>query len=65
LIDENSLLVENQDYIIQQGVYQSVKSDLSGRSSDSIYLTIDAFKQFCLMAETEKGREIRQYFILM
>jgi phage anti-repressor protein len=64
LTDENSLLVEDEDYIIVKGSFLNPEeSGLSGRSSDSIYLTIDAFKQFCLMAETEKGREIRQYFI--
>ena len=28
-----------------------------------IHLTCDAFKHFCLLAETEQGRVIRQYFI--
>lgn len=39
------------------------KSGQRGRSSDLILLTTDAFKHFCLMAETEQGELIRQYFI--
>ena len=34
-----------------------------GRSSYSINLTCDALKHFCLLAETEEGRQIRDYFI--
>jgi phage anti-repressor protein len=66
LTGKNSPLIEGQDYVIHRGdfhLHRSVESTIFGRSSDSIYLTIDAFKQFCLMAETEKGQEIRQYFI--
>jgi phage anti-repressor protein len=39
------------------------KNGQRGRSSHSINLTCDAFKHFCLLAETEEGRQIRQYFI--
>lgn len=34
-----------------------------GRPSELIQLTCDGFKHFCLLAKTEKGRAIRQYFI--
>lgn len=42
---------------------KSLKNGRRGRSSVSFELTCDGFKHFCLMAKTEKGREIRQYFI--
>lgn len=64
LTSKSSLLVENEDYRIEKGVFtQTGKSGLSGRSRDSILLTCDAFKHFCLIAQTEQGRQIRQYFI--
>ena len=31
--------------------------------SEKIFLTVDAFKSFCMMAGTEKGKEIRKYFL--
>jgi len=34
-----------------------------GRPMEIIKLTIDCFKQFCMMAGTEKGFEVRRYFI--
>jgi phage anti-repressor protein len=39
------------------------QSPTDGRPSDDFLLTIDGFKHFCLLAETEEGRNIRQYFI--
>ena len=64
LTSKRSPLIEGEDYNIDEGLFlQSEQSLLSGRSSDSLYLTCDAFKHFCLMAETKQGREIRQYFI--
>lgn len=69
LTSKRSHLIEGQDYLIEKGDYnqnvfaQSGKSVISGRSSDLILLTNDAFKHFCLIAETEQGRQIRQYFI--
>ena len=64
LTSNSSFLLEKEDYVIEKGeVTRTGKSELSGRSSDLILLTCDAFKQFCLIAETEQGRQIRQYFI--
>jgi phage anti-repressor protein len=34
-----------------------------GRNPDSIRLTIDCFKSFAMMAGTEKGKEVRAYFL--
>jgi len=53
-------MVKNQDYTIST---DECKTLYGGRFSESIKFTCDAFKHFCLLAETDQGREIRQYFI--
>ena len=40
-----------------------MKTPGGGRSSELISLSVDGFKHFCLMADTESGEIIRQYFI--
>lgn len=40
-----------------------MKNRQRGRSEENLKMTCDAFKHFCLMAETEEGRNIRQYFV--
>lgn len=42
---------------------EKCKTPQGGRSSDLFFMTCDAFKHFCLMAKTDEGRNIRQYFI--
>lgn len=39
------------------------KTPGGGRSSELINLSVDGFKHFCLMADTEMGEAIRDYFI--
>ncbi|HCF26952.1 MAG TPA: hypothetical protein DEV81_07025, partial [Cyanobacteria bacterium UBA11049] len=39
------------------------KTPQGGRPSEFIHLTIDCFKAFCMMAGTEKGKEVRRYFL--
>lgn len=69
LTSSKSQLTEGIDFTSETGnnfYCDSSKNSNSahrGRPSDSISLTCDAFKHFCLMAETEEGRKIRQYFI--
>jgi phage anti-repressor protein len=58
LISKKSRLIEDRDYISKSG-----QSSLDGRSSDDIWLNCDAFKAFCLLAETDDGDAVRQYFI--
>lgn len=58
------LFIEGEDYIIdREFLPDRVKTPQGGRPSDKIYLTTDTFKELCLMAETQKGRRIRLYFI--
>jgi hypothetical protein len=40
-----------------------LKTSGGGRSSELINLSIEGFKHFCLMADTESGESVRQYFI--
>jgi phage anti-repressor protein len=58
LTAKKSPLIEGEDYLSQSGQWAA-----QGRSSDLLFLTCDGFKHFCLMAETDKRRSIRQYFI--
>ncbi len=41
----------------------TMKNGLRGRSSELIMLSVDALKHLCLMANTEQGQAIRDYFI--
>jgi phage anti-repressor protein len=58
LTAKKSHFVASEDYVIN-----SDKSSPGGRSNDSIFLSCDTFKHFCLMSGTAQGRTIRQYFI--
>ena len=40
-----------------------VKTSTGGRPSESIVLTIDCFKSLGMMAGTQKGKEVRRYFL--
>lgn len=40
-----------------------VKTSTGGRPSQSIWLTVDCFKSLGMMAGTQKGKEIRRYFL--
>lgn len=42
---------------------KSLKNPSAGRPSESIKLSVDCFKSMGMMAGTEKGKEIRRYFI--
>jgi phage anti-repressor protein len=37
--------------------------NLGGRPKEQILMTIDTFKMLCLISKTDKGKEIRSYFI--
>jgi phage anti-repressor protein len=65
LTSDNSGLIQGRDYVINPpGKFmQTQKWTSSGRSSDSLFLTTNAFKDFCQQARTAQGKVIRQYFI--
>ena len=39
------------------------KNSKRGRPSEELFLTVDCFKQFCMVAGTQKGKEVRRYFL--
>lgn len=49
---------EGADYLTKR-----LKNPGAGRPSESIVLTTDCFKAWSMMAGTDKGKQIRQYFI--
>lgn len=59
LLSKKSQLTEGVDFS-STNVW---KTACDGRPIDEIHLTCDAFKQFCLMAQTEEGRFVRKHFI--
>lgn len=38
-------------------------SEKGGRPATHIVLTIDCFKAFCMLSQTEKGKQVRRYYI--
>lgn len=59
LTGKTSYLIEGEDFAF----LRSGESSQGGRFSDLITMSCDTFKKFCLMARTEQGDNIRQYFI--
>ncbi|NEZ61978.1 hypothetical protein D0962_04180 [Leptolyngbyaceae cyanobacterium CCMR0082] len=56
----NSGFIEGIDFQVLRSVPQNSKG---GRPAKKLYLTVDCFKSFGMMAGTEKGKQIRQYFL--
>ena len=53
-----SNFVEDIDFLIS-----GLKSSNGGRPSKHIRLTVDCFKQFCLMAGTPRGKQVRLHYL--
>ena len=57
---------ENTDYkIIAPQICGAKKDTRGGHNKETIMLTINAFKRFCLKAGTKKASEIHEYYIKM
>lgn len=54
----NCSFTEGEDFCRLSG-----KTSQGGRPSESIYLTVDCFKTWGMMAKTEQGKLIRRYFL--
>lgn len=61
---DNALRVLKADFA-EGEEFSSLKRRASQQGGAAVFyrLTADCFKQFCMMAGTEKGKEVRRYFI--
>ena len=57
---ENNFTI-NDDYKIR--VLPKEQSSWGGSGGEEIMLNIDTFKNLCMMAKTDKGKEIRKYYV--
>lgn len=55
--------LENSGMLDGQDVHRIVEMLESGKESIDYMMTIDCFKHFCMLAKTEIGYQVRQYFI--
>jgi anti-repressor protein len=60
-IIENEFAIENEDWVVFD--MMSKTSEEGGRPSTDFILTINFAKKLAMMAKTEKGERIREYFI--
>jgi phage anti-repressor protein len=60
-----SNFVEDEDYKIIIFRTEKNKSiqETRGRKEETIMLNVDTFKNLCMIAKTEKGKEIRKYYV--
>ena len=56
-----SNFVENEDY--KTSFLPKEKSSWGGSGKEEIMLNIDTFKNLCMIAKTNKGKEIRKYYV--
>ena len=55
-----STLIAGVDYSLITGDKQKGRG---GHNAEVIRLSVDGFKQFCMMAKTERGREVRLHYL--
>jgi len=51
----------NEDYKLL--IIPREKKQNAGRSEHEIMLNVDTFKSLCMLAKTDKGKEIRKYYV--
>lgn len=56
------VLTENESYIITKG---NDDDGRGGHNKDVIMMTVRGFKKLCMSSGTEKGQEVREYYIAM
>jgi phage anti-repressor protein len=52
--------IKGEDYIINVLPRETIRT---GPDSETIMLNVDTFKNLCMMAKTDKGKEIRKYYV--
>jgi phage anti-repressor protein len=53
--------VEGVDFLLMNNQKQSYGK--GGHNAEKIYLTVDCFKQFCMMAGTPRGKQVRLHYL--
>ncbi len=56
---------QDTDYVLNRLLNLQVKQTRGGHNKESIMVTVDAFKTLCMIANTEKGKLTRQYYLRM
>jgi phage anti-repressor protein len=56
--------IKDEDYRVFFHMEKNLTSkDLGGRPSENVMLNADTFKNLCMIAKTDKGKEIRKYYV--
>ena len=60
----NTGFIENVDFLIEKKPTTTAFSGIRGGDvNENIYLTIECFKMWAMMAKTEQGKQVRLYFL--
>ena len=53
----------NNQIIIFHTEKNKSKQETRGRKEETVMLNVDTFKNLCMLAKTERGKEIRKYYV--
>jgi phage anti-repressor protein len=57
------VLLKNLTKSVDYKITQEINHDKGGKYPEQVLLTVDAFKRFCMIAGTEKGKEVQKYYL--
>lgn len=60
---KQALLQKFTQLIDYQILLNNQQNSGAGRPEEKIYLTVDCFKAFCMLADTEVGKQVRRYYL--
>jgi phage anti-repressor protein len=56
---------KDENYILKNSLILKDKQGHGGQNKEFIIMNVNTFKEFCILANTEKAKEVRKYYVKM
>jgi phage anti-repressor protein len=63
LPSEKGQIAREEDFLLLPTEKQKTDENRGGHNKETVMLNVDTFKNLCMMVKTDKGKEIRKYYV--